>query len=245
MSPNTVSILLLTTDTLHHAFFVKSIVQRYCNTKIILETRSITPQYETRHSFEQERVIFENMRWFEGNNCKITDLCESWQIEDLNSKRAINHIQQQNPDVVLMFGCGKVSLLTIDACGKNFLNFHGGDPEFYRGLDSHLWAIWHEDFDNLISCVHSVDPNLDTGDIVLKKRFPISHKTTLKEIRALNTEMCIEMIFKILSNFSSGKEIQGIKQNRTGRYYSHMPSCLKEQCIKKLEKHTNKIVDLE
>ena len=51
---------------------------------------------------------------------------------------------------------------------NKIFNLHGGDPEKYRGLDSHYWSIYHNDFKSLITTLHKVRPILDTGEIVLQ-----------------------------------------------------------------------------
>ena len=48
------------------------------------------------------------------------------------------------------------------------INLHGGDPEKYRGLDSHLWSIYHEDWASLVSTLHVVSKDLDAGDSIEK-----------------------------------------------------------------------------
>ena len=44
-------------------------------------------------------------------------------------------------------------------------NFHGANPEKYRGLDSQLWALWHRDYGELKTCLHQLNETLDDGDI--------------------------------------------------------------------------------
>ena len=37
--------------------------------------------------------------------------------------------------------------------------------EKYRGLDSHLGALWHRDYSELKTCLHQLSDTLDDGDI--------------------------------------------------------------------------------
>ena len=48
---------------------------------------------------------------------------------------------------------------------NKIFNLHGGNPEEFRGLDSHYWSIYHNNF-NLYSCLHKLSYKLDDGDII-------------------------------------------------------------------------------
>ena len=75
-----------------------------------------------------------------------------------------------------------------------------GDPRQYRGLDTHLWAIYHGDFGGLVTCLHHVDLQLDTGDIVDCRPVPIARDMELHELRAANTRVCVELIRSALAS---------------------------------------------
>ena len=118
---------------------------------------------------------------------------------------------------------------------KHIYNLHGGDPEIYRGLDTHLWAIFHKDFNNLYTTLHRVDPELDTGNVISKKKLSLKNISDLYKLRALNTEICCELVKNLLSQIKKNTLIKDYKQKKVGRYYSAMPSSLKSDCIKKFK----------
>lgn len=50
--PAPMRLVILTTDTLHHARFVEVMAQYYPIERVLLETTSVLPPYETGHPFE-------------------------------------------------------------------------------------------------------------------------------------------------------------------------------------------------
>ena len=87
-----------------------------------------------------------------------------------------------------------------------FLNLHGGNPITYRGLDSHLWAIYHEDFSELVTSIHLVEPELDTGKLINKRPIKLKSKMKLYQLRAENTLCCIALTLEALENLKNNGE---------------------------------------
>ena len=119
--------------------------------------------------------------------------------------------------------------------GKQFSR----NPEKYRGLDSHYWAIYHNDFDSLETCLHQIDQNLDTGKILFRTKIKLKKKINIHMIRYLNTEICIKLAKKFINIIKMKKNFKLNKQKVKGRYYSFMPSVLKLNLDKKLQKYLN------
>ena len=52
-------VLILTTNTLHHTYFVNKFKSKYKNTFVIFESKKIKFRYKTFHKFEKKRDEFE------------------------------------------------------------------------------------------------------------------------------------------------------------------------------------------
>ena len=126
----------------------------------------------------------------------------------------------------------------IEICSQRIFNLHWADPEKYRGLDTHLWAIYHKDFGGLITTLHHLDTGLDTGDIVLQGAIPLHHKMKLHELRAANTEVCVKLTISVIDMMNRFGEVTSRSQYNKGRYYTAMPSELKGICQKRFETYT-------
>ena len=230
---------IFTTDTLHHAHFVREMSGEFGDTCAFEETTSAQPRFATAHPFEEERDRHEAERWFGGANASIADYTQCLSFSRLNDRQAIEQIAAYAPDLTVVFGTGKLSLEVIRACHRDrILNLHGGDPESYRGLDTHLWAVYHWDFGALTTTLHRLDEGLDTGQILDQAVVPLTPGMPLHRLRAENTEMAVELTARAVRRFRSTGRLHSRPQRKRGRYYSFMPAVLKEICVKNFSRFT-------
>jgi Formyl transferase len=223
------TVALLTTDTTHHRFFAWQLAERARLDAVVLETAHATPPFPTAHPFEKQRDAYER-------EVLLGDYCAPF--EDFAAAQTVGSINDAEPslralaaDVVIVFGTGLLRSGLIASAGNACLNLHGGNPEEYRGLDSHLWAIYHGDYPNLVTTVHRIDEQLDNGDIVFQTALQLSAQTSLQELRAVNTRACVDLSVLALRSFESTGTVPARPQVRKGRYYSFMPAVLKDRCV--------------
>jgi methionyl-tRNA formyltransferase len=220
-------IAVLTTETPHHAYFVSALKPDI----VFCETGANTAAYATAHDFENARDKYERQVWFDGADKSLGDFSTVERFEDIGD--AATRLKACDPDLAICFGTRRLKPPILTACG-DFLNLHGGDPQEYRGLDTHLWAIWHRDFDGLKTCLHRVNPVLDDGEVVALAAIPLSDGMKLHQLRKANTEVCIELVQSVLAR----GVVESRPQRKKGRYYGAMPSVLKEVCVKRFERWT-------
>jgi methionyl-tRNA formyltransferase len=234
-------IAILTTETLHHALFVREIAARHDDVRVICETNGARAPFDNSHPFEHDRDAFERSRWFDGQEAKLGDFASVAEVETLSSTDGLHVLNRMSPDIAIVFGTGKLSAAVVDQGPKCFLNLHGGDPEEYRGLDTHLWAIYHGDFSGLITTLHRVNATLDDGNICFQEGLSLRSGMPLHELRMINTEACVRLAVAALASFGAQGDVPGRKQRRKGRYYSFMPSVLKDLCVKKFAKYASQL----
>ena len=129
-------------------------------------------------------------------------------------------------DVIFVYGTGKLGPELVHAA-PYVLNFHGGDPERYRGLDSNLWALYHQDYDALQVTLHHVDDDLDTGDIVFQTQLSVG---SVADLQAQTELACVQLAHLALHGIETGF-LPRRKQRTRGRYYSKMPRELRELAL--------------
>ena len=88
---------------------------------------------------------------------------DSYFFESLNCQDSLAKFDSKKVDIGIVFGTGKLIPEVIDKFSGHLMNIHRGIPQKYRGLDSDLWAIYKNDFDNIGTTLHLVEPDLDTG----------------------------------------------------------------------------------
>ena len=100
-----------------------------------------------------------------------------------------------------------------------------------------LWSIFNNDFKKIVTTLHLLERKVDTGKIYKIKK-NISKKKNMKyyELRYYNTLNCIKLTEKLIFEIIRNKKIKLKSQKIQGRYYTAMPSSLKDYCIKKFEK---------
>lgn len=230
-------VLVLTTDTIHHAYFIRELTAYYPKLHVLIETMGISAPFDVHHPFEDERDRYESEVWFGGNRIAVCDYAETSKYENINQPKVVERIAQFQPEATVVFGTRKLSRPVIEAAGANLMNLHGGDPEFYRGLDSHLWTIYHDDYANLITTLHVVNEVLDGGTIIGLRPIALNPNMKLHELRRRNTECAVCLTVDALRDLElTGKTLRRA-QRQVGRYYSFMPSVLKAVCVTKFERH--------
>jgi methionyl-tRNA formyltransferase len=234
-------IVLLTTDTIHHRFIASCIHAVFSFHTIIVE-KPLDPPYETHHPMDdlQERYERENLQPF--CSPSYDDLTDTYCFHDIHEEACIRKIREVAPDVILICGTRIVPDKIISIPSIACLNLHGADPQEYRGIDSFLWAIYHNDFSNLIVALHKVDSHLDTGDIVLMAHIPITKDTRIYQIRAICADICVDLFRTCIMAQQTLGWIPSFQQRKKGRYYSYMPAALKETCQHHFDAYVNSLL---
>jgi methionyl-tRNA formyltransferase len=232
---------VLTTQTLHHAYFVRELAKFWPIERVFVETRSAKAPFDTAHPFEVLREVYESELWFEGADGALEDLAETTVFDSLNSPSAIQELNDFRADVAVVFGTGKLSVDVIRTCPNGMVNLHGGDPEKYRGLDTHLWAVYHREFDELVTTLHYVNATLDDGDIIGREPINLLPGTKLHQLRQFNTKTCVKLVKDALVKFEKNGSFPVHPQIKSGRSYSFMPTVLKELCVNHFERYTKNL----
>ena len=218
-------IAIFTTKTLHHIYFVNELLKK---NKIlcILEKSKIVPPFKTKVDFENKRENYEKKKWFGNKAVKFN--IKTYSFKDLNSKRVLKLLKKNKIKFIMVFGTKKINTSIFKDYKNKMFNFHGGNPEKYRGLDSHYWALYHKDLSSIETCMHVLNERLDTGKILFRKKIPIKSKTKIYHLRKLNTEICVKFAKKFIKLIKIKKKYKLFKQKKIGRYYSFMPASIKK-----------------
>ena len=224
-------VVILTNKTSHHLYFLHQLLlDKRIEIYPIFEKNVVKFPFKTRHSLEVLRNRYEN-QILKKKNIQYSSIKKK-ELKNVNSKTCINLIKKINPKLIISYGVGKIRGNFLKNFGNKTFNLHGGDPENYRGLDSFLWAIYHKDFNNFYITLHKVSKKLDTGDIIYKKKIILNQNTNIYNLRLLSANTCISLAKKIIKQYLFLKKHKTQTQNKKkGKYYSAMPSVLKNICM--------------
>ena len=96
--------------------------------------------------------------------------------------------------------------------------------------------MYHNNFEDLFTYLHEALPKVDSGKYVFKKKIIISKNFKLASLRYQNTIQCLDMAKKFITSFKKNK-LKKHKLKSLGRYYSFMPSVLKDIVIKNFKNY--------
>ena len=222
-------VLVLTTETPHHIYFVQKLVEmNYCVSVLCEEL--VTGSGAHANDPEAERQDYERSKWFRGDCPRLSDLCPTKTSPSINSAEALVMLRQTPSDVAISFGTRLIKDDALRLLPDERWNLHGGDPQKYRGLDSHLWALYHDDHEALVTTVHMLAPDLDAGAIVAGSRIDLASAPELHMLRAHNTDLAVRLVAGSLAHLEAVGSVSRMPQATMGRYYSALPKALWTKC---------------
>ena len=227
-------VVLLTTKTPHHYFFINEL-DKISDLTVIQENDILKPIFATSHFFEKKQHNFELYKWFKGKKLKLPKKISIAEVKKINHTNTIKMINLLKPNFIFSFGVSKINKKIIKSINNKIYNFHGGDITLYRGLDSHLWSLYHKDPRGLKVTLHEVVEALDAGSIVNVKKIKLNDIKNLYQLRSRTTEICLEIAKNVIKKKKLKKKIS----SKLGRYYSFMPRDLKDIVNKNFEKIKN------
>ena len=220
-------IIILSTDTDHHRYFINKLILRGIFIEaLFLEIESIVPHFKVGPLYEVKEKKFEKENFFISIPNKISKIKIS-SFKDINMNDSFEAISEINPDFGLVFGTRKLNPKIIELFKDGLINVHRGLAQFYRGLDSDLWAIYHRDYEKIGVTIHKVEDRLDTGNIILQKNLPLKKGMKTYQLRYYSTKIATDLVYESLVKYLKGN-LNDSKQKKIGRYYSFMPIELKK-----------------
>lgn len=232
-----VRVVLLTTESTNHVYVARRLASAHALCAVVVQTRIVTPPFDVAHPYEERRDAFERDVLLDGDTVSLADLAETVSVPSVND--AVWRMQELEPDVVLALGTRRLRPPAIAVAGAACLRVHSGDPERYRGLDLHLWAVYHGDFPALVTTLHHVHPALDMGHGVGRAAVPLTRGMELHELRAAETRVCTELSLGALDMLERGEELPERPVTAIGRTYSAMPAPLKDVCVDRFRRYTS------
>jgi folate-dependent phosphoribosylglycinamide formyltransferase PurN len=97
-------------------------------------------------------------------------------INSVNDNDCLKHLQNINPDLVIVNGTRIISKKILSSVGATFINMHTGITPMYRGVHGGYWALVNNDTGNCGVTIHIVDPGIDTGTILYQKNIIIANR---------------------------------------------------------------------
>ena len=224
-------IFFLSSDTDHHRYTINYLKKHNIHfEKYIFETTGVRPLFNVKTYYEKNQKKYERKNFF----VKLSKNIEKEKIlktKNINNFESYNYIKKLKPDLGVVFGTRKISKKIINLFKFGLINIHRGIVEKYRGLDSEYWALYHRDYKNIGITIHQVSEDLDTGKVIVQRKLKMKKNFKIYMLRYITTVIATKEIVKIIKYFLKNKKFKYSNINPSGRYYSFMPSIIKNNLV--------------
>lgn len=105
---------------------------------------------------------------------------QRYKVPHHNKRHCRELLEELNPDFGVLGGTRIISKSILDIPPYGMLNSHPGLLPEVRGSASPAWSVYH-DIPIGATC-HFIDPNIDTGDIVLRREIPVHRGDTYEKL---------------------------------------------------------------
>ncbi len=223
-------VLFITGNHLRHRFIVSQVCKHCEVTGWIAEVREpmlLTPpeglSEHMTHLFRHHFALRDQAEkeFFSGRDelpAKLPIL--SIAREELNSSKVYDFMRQHPADVVISYGCHKLTPDTLMALPvARFLNIHGGLSPWYRGTTTHFWPVYFLEPQMVGFTLHDTEQALDGGAILLQNSYQPVRGDTTHRIACRTTVDFAERLGQRLSSCAGRTIPAGIPQKSSGRLF--------------------------
>jgi len=142
-------------------------------------------------------------------------------FKNINSPQALAKIKKYDADLFVSMSFDQIlkkEIISLPQMG--FLNCHAGALPFYRGRNILNWALINDEKEFGVT-VHFIDEGIDTGDIILQKKRPISDRDDYSTLLIKAESLCAECLYEAIAKVESGnfKRIKQKSIHPQGSYF--------------------------
>jgi methionyl-tRNA formyltransferase len=137
------------------------------------------------------------------------------------SSKVLDEIKKINPDIIISAYYRKIfpkELLNLSRLGV--INIHPSLLPYYRGPVPTAWAILNNEKEFGIT-IHQVDSGIDTGDILVQKKYEIHDQETGHELYLRAMDLGAKLLIENFDNIINQK-IKPKKQPLGGSYFGKL-----------------------
>ena len=122
----------------------------------------------------------------------------------------------------------------LNAAPRGIVNFHPAPLPDYKGVGGYNLAIL-DGLNEWACTAHYVDEDIDTGDIIMLKRFPMDPETeTALTLEAKSQTALLDLFINVFDQLINNSDLLPVTPNKGGRYLNRIE--LEEMKFIELEK---------
>jgi methionyl-tRNA formyltransferase len=106
----------------------------------------------------------------------------------------------------------------IKRASKSAINFHPAPPD-YPGIGCNNFALYNEEKFFGVTC-HFMEPKVDSGQIILSKKFPISSLDNVSTLLLKTYDHQLNLFYEVMDKVLNGLELEPSGENWTRKPYT-------------------------
>ncbi len=138
---------------------------------------------------------------------------------------ALELLKRSSSDVCIVRGGRVLKRELLNSFRGQWINIHGGVLPDYRGLDSHLWAAFNQDWGSIGVSAHILTEALDKGPIICTFRLHNARNKGWIPLTLAIRNLENKVHRKLLFDFPK-LDMLGSDSGRAGAYYGKYPRFL-------------------
>jgi folate-dependent phosphoribosylglycinamide formyltransferase PurN len=136
-----------------------------------------------------------------------------------STEEMVQAIGALQPDVIAVYGTGKIPQAVLDLAKDQAFNMHTGLSPYYRGTACTFWPIANNEPELVGATVHECTGRIDAGRIFFNCRVSLFRSDDLHTIFARTVVAGAEGYVEVLRSYCEGR-LSGVPQNlEIGREY--------------------------
>ncbi len=140
-------------------------------------------------------------------------------VGNLNSKKAIEKLQEISPDIVVVNGTRILREKLMNAVDAHFINTHVGITPQYRGVHGGYWSLRQGDEQNCGVTVHLVDKGVDTGGVLYQNTISVEKSDNFLTYPVKQLSCAIPLMKQAIEDCASGNENVVIRREASKQWY--------------------------
>ncbi|MBI2082660.1 MAG: hypothetical protein HYT76_03740 [Deltaproteobacteria bacterium] len=153
--------------------------------------------------------------------------------KNLNSRRSERLFKKLSPSLMILAGTQIMKPYILQKSEKGVLNGHFGLLPEIRGMDTIEWSIVKNKPIGIT--IHSVDPGVDTGDILSRKIVDLNGCFTLALIRERCRQTVTNELSRIVEEIENDKVERLCQAPNDGKQYFRMNKFFQEKMSERLK----------
>lgn len=138
----------------------------------------------------------------------------------------------EKPDVLALGGTRIIKPSILETPRRATVNSHPGLLPWLRGSASVGWALYKDMSQG--ATVHFIDPGIDTGDIIARRKLPVSRSDTYESINARVATLAGELMAEALTFLAKGEAPREPQDRNVGETFKVIPDDLLEEGKRRL-----------